>query len=229
MIKLQGDLLSSNYGCVCNHVFCDFTGVYPLFRCSAADLQGAALRVHITLTAGSAHGERSAGVEAQVDSDSQGELLSEEVEAADQPSSPTASKQCTPRRHKSKSSRTAPDITSVQHAEISMDESFPVTVTVDQAMHLNLKGEPLIRSLLLFFRMILIMKQNTYNSVAGCPLAEQSEGTPCCCVSYVTADSPEPVSTAVIANADCPVWDHQHECRLSHVTNAHFNLCHPLC
>uniref|UniRef100_A0A3B4U809 C2 domain containing 3 centriole elongation regulator n=1 Tax=Seriola dumerili TaxID=41447 RepID=A0A3B4U809_SERDU len=164
------------------------SGVYPLFRRSAADLQGAALRVHITLTADSVPGEASAGADTQMDSDYQGELLSEEVETGDRPPSPTTLKTCTPSRLKNKSSRTTPDITSVQHTEMSMDESFPVTVTVDRAMHLNLKG---------------------------CPLAERSEGTPCCCVSYVTADSAEPVSTAVIANTDCPVWDHQHECRLS--------------
>ncbi|XP_034720031.1 C2 domain-containing protein 3 isoform X3 [Etheostoma cragini] len=159
------------------------SGVYPLFRRSAADLQGAALRVHITLTAGFV----PAGVDAQVDSDSQGELLSEEVEAADRSPSPT-----TPRKsqskHRNKSPRTTPDITSVQHTEMSTAESFPVTVAVDRAMHLNLKG---------------------------CPLAERSERSPCCCVSYVTAESAEPVSTAVIANTNCPVWDHQHECRLS--------------
>lgn len=161
------------------------SGVYPLFRRSAADLQGAALRVHITLTAGSIPAEDSARVETQVDSDSQEELLSEEVEAA--ASSPTTPKK-SQSKHKNKSSRTTPDISSVQHTERSMEESFPVTVAVDRAMHLNLKG---------------------------CPLAERSEGSPCCCVSYLTADSAEPASTAVIANTDCPVWDHQHECRLS--------------
>uniref|UniRef100_A0A3B3ZKB9 C2 domain-containing protein n=1 Tax=Periophthalmus magnuspinnatus TaxID=409849 RepID=A0A3B3ZKB9_9GOBI len=45
-----------------------------------------------------------------------------------------------------------------------------------------------------------------------CPLTDRSEGTPSCCVSYVTADSAEPVSTAVVTNNDSPVWDHQHEC-----------------
>ncbi|XP_071352498.1 C2 domain-containing protein 3 isoform X2 [Trachinotus anak] len=164
------------------------SGVYPLFRRSATDLLGAALRVHITLTAGSVPRKASAGADTQMDSDSQGELLSEEVETADRPPSPTSPENCTPSRKKNKSSRTTPDITSVQHTGMSMDESFPVTVTVDRAMHLNLKG---------------------------CPLAERSEGTPCCYVSYVTADSAEPVSTAVIASTDCPVWDHQHECRLS--------------
>lgn len=165
------------------------SGVYPLFRRSAVDLQGAALRVHITLTAGFVPLEASAGVDTQVDSDSQGELLPEEEEAADRSPSPTTPKQShRESRHKNKSSRTTPDITSVQHTAMSTDESFPVTVAVDRAMHLNLKG---------------------------CPLAERSEGSPCCCVSYVTADSAEPASTAVIANTDSPVWDHHHECRLS--------------
>uniref|UniRef100_A0A8C2WW56 C2 domain containing 3 centriole elongation regulator n=1 Tax=Cyclopterus lumpus TaxID=8103 RepID=A0A8C2WW56_CYCLU len=145
------------------------SGVYPVFRRSAADLEGAALRVHITLTASS------------------GELLSEKMEAADRAPSPATPK-TSQSRHKNTCSRTTPDITSVQHTGMSMEESFPVTVAVDRAMHLNLKG---------------------------CPLAERSEGSPCCCVSFVTADSAEPVSTAVVANADCPVWDHQHECRLS--------------
>uniref|UniRef100_A0A3Q3GKW4 C2 domain containing 3 centriole elongation regulator n=1 Tax=Labrus bergylta TaxID=56723 RepID=A0A3Q3GKW4_9LABR len=162
------------------------SGVYPLFRRSAADLQGAALRVHITLTVGLVPMEVPAGVDAQVDSDSQAELLPEETEAANRTPSPEKSR--TQSRHKNKSTRATPDFPSVQHTETSLDESFPVTVTVDSAMHLNLKG---------------------------CPLTERNGGTLCCCVSYLTADSDEPASTAVIDNSDCPVWDHQHECRLS--------------
>ncbi|KAJ4935156.1 hypothetical protein JOQ06_016692 [Pogonophryne albipinna] len=162
------------------------SGVYPLFRRSAADLQGAAIRVHIAMTAGDVPVELPAGVTTQVDSDSQGELLSEE-EAADCITSPATPKQ-PQSTHKNKSSGTTPDITRVQRTEMSTEESFPVTVAVDRAMHLNLKG---------------------------CPLAERSEVSPCCCVSYITADSAEPVSTAVLANTDCPVWDHHHECRLT--------------
>ncbi|KAF3847532.1 hypothetical protein F7725_020560 [Dissostichus mawsoni] len=162
------------------------SGVYPLFRRSAADLQGAAIRVHVAMTAGDVPVELPAGVTTQVDSDSQGELLSEE-EAADCITSPATPKQ-PQSTHNNKSSRTTPDITRVQHTEMSTEESFPVNVIVDRAMHLNLKG---------------------------CPLAERSEGSPCCCVSYITADSAEPVSTAVLANTDCPVWDHHHECRLA--------------
>ena len=109
--------------------------MYPLFRRSAADLQGAALRVHITLTAG------SVPVEVQVDSDSQEELLLEEVEAPDRAASPPATPKKSQSKHRSKSCRTTPDVTSVQHTEMSTDESLPVTVAVDRAMHLNLKGE----------------------------------------------------------------------------------------
>ncbi|XP_037324188.2 C2 domain-containing protein 3 isoform X1 [Pungitius pungitius] len=166
------------------------SGVYPLFRRSAADLQGAALRVHIVLTTGSFHEEARtapAGVDPQVDSDSQEEPSSQKMEAADRASSPSTPK-TSQRGHKNKSSRSTPDTASMQHTGMNEDDSFPVTIAVHQAMHLNLKG---------------------------CPLAERSEGSPSCCVSYLTADSVEPGSTAVLANTDCPVWDHQQECRLS--------------
>ncbi|XP_020563815.1 C2 domain-containing protein 3 isoform X3 [Oryzias latipes] len=161
------------------------SGVYPLFMRSAADLQGAALRVHITLEAGFPPAE-----DTHIDSESQEELLlEEEAEVPDQEPSPRSPrKSLAERGQRNKSSTTTPDITSARHTETSMEDSFPVTVSVDRAMHLNLKG---------------------------CPLAERCEGTPCCCVSYITADSAEPVSTAVVANAESPVWDHQHECRLS--------------
>lgn len=111
-----------------------------MFRRSAADLQGAALRVHITLTADVFPVEDSNGAACQMDSDNQGQLLSEEESEADRTPSPTTPKQ-TQSRHNNKSSRATPDITSVQHTDLNMDESFPVTVAVDRAMHLNLKGE----------------------------------------------------------------------------------------
>ncbi|XP_013880674.1 C2 domain-containing protein 3 [Austrofundulus limnaeus] len=165
------------------------SGMYPLFMRSAADLQGAALRVHIVLTAGSVPANTLAECDTQVDSDSQEELSLQEVEVTDHDrSSGSHGKSHTPSRQKGGSFRATPDITSVHRAELTVDESFSVTVAVDRAMHLNLKG---------------------------CPLAERSEEAPCCCVSYVTADSAEPVSTAVVANSHCPVWDHQRECRLS--------------
>ena len=109
---------------------------------SATDLQGAALRVHITLTAGSVPTGVSDAPHTHVDSDSHDEeLFLEEVEAADQgPSPSTPRKSDTQSRPKKKSFRATPDITSVQHAEMGSEDSFAVTVAVDQAMHLNLKG-----------------------------------------------------------------------------------------
>lgn len=96
--------------------------------------------------------EEFVDADTQVDSDSQRELLSEEFEAPDQDPSVTTPKtsQIT---HKNASSRAAPDITSVQHTEISTDESFPVSVSVDRAMHLNLKGK-LLTLLNLFYSTI---------------------------------------------------------------------------
>uniref|UniRef100_A0A3Q2QQ88 C2 domain containing 3 centriole elongation regulator n=1 Tax=Fundulus heteroclitus TaxID=8078 RepID=A0A3Q2QQ88_FUNHE len=166
------------------------SGVYPLFMRSAVDLQGAALRVHITVSAGDVPTRLSAAHGTQVDSDSQEEILLEEVAEADSSlSSVTPTKSSRPRStHRSKPPGETPDITSVLHTEVSVEESFPVTVAVDRAMHLNLKGDCITRNV---------------------------SWTPCCCVSYVTADSSEPVSTSVVTNTDCPVWDHQHECRLS--------------
>lgn len=117
-----------------------------MFRRSAADLQGAALRVHITLTANVLPVED--GAASQMDSDNQGELLSEEEREADEAPTLTTPKQ-TQSRHNNKSSRASPDITSVQHTDLSMDESFPAIVVVDQAMHLNLKGE-LVREIFPF-------------------------------------------------------------------------------
>lgn len=107
-----------------------------MFRRSAADLQGAALRVHITSLFSV---EDSAGDGGQMDSDNQEELLSEEVEE-DQAPLPTTPKK-SQGSHDNKSSRAPPDISSVRHTAMSIDESFPATIAVDRAMHLNLRGK----------------------------------------------------------------------------------------
>ncbi|XP_056138770.1 C2 domain-containing protein 3 [Lampris incognitus] len=165
------------------------SGVYPLFRRSAQDLQGAALRVHISLTTDSRPEQFSLRVDHQEDFNSEEELSSREAEILEQGSSPTAASRqsCTQNTHKTKSPRSLDEADS-QHKEISMKESIPVTITVDRAMHLSLKG---------------------------CPQADGSGAIPSCSVSYVTADSAEPVSTALISNTDCPIWDHHQDCRLS--------------
>lgn len=111
-----------------------------MFMRSAADLQGAALRVHITPLDGSVPTNLSAAHDTQLDSDSQEEILLEEVEEADgSPSAPRKSSH-THITHRSKPCRETPDLTSAHHTEVSVEDSFPVTVAVDRAMHLNLKG-----------------------------------------------------------------------------------------
>lgn len=125
--------------------------MYPLFRRSAADLQGAAVRVHITGVFTEEDWDASAR---PMDPDSEGErlpegaeliaedtnLMSEEAEAED-PTPSTETPKETEAKPDCKTTRATPDFTAVQRAAVTEDESFPVTVAVDQAMHLNLNGE----------------------------------------------------------------------------------------
>ncbi|CAN9510846.1 unnamed protein product [Ophioblennius macclurei] len=149
------------------------SGVFPLFRRSAADLQGAALRVHVALGAGL---EERREEPAAREEDSPEEEEEEEAGAAEEAPPP--------RRDAGETLNAA----AAAATESEEEESFPATVVVEQAMHLNLKG---------------------------CPLAERSDSSPRCCVSYATADSAEPASTAAVADTASPVWAHQHQCRLS--------------
>lgn len=108
--------------------FC-VAGVFPLFRRTAADLQGASLRVHMTLVTASAPGKNLAE---QMDSDHQEELLQQELEEADQ--------EPFPNKAESKSNRTVSNSTAAKHTETDLEKSFPASVVVDRAMHLSLKG-----------------------------------------------------------------------------------------
>ncbi|XP_061733332.1 C2 domain-containing protein 3-like isoform X4 [Nerophis ophidion] len=158
------------------------SGVYPLFRRSAMDLQGAALRVHISLSVG-----RAPTVEDnQADSDSQEEILLVATEPAHRtppPSPPKISNLESPIN----SSETTAHVAIPQPSKICEEDSFLVEIAVDRAMHINLKD---------------------------CPKSGSSEGASFLCVSYITADSAEPVSTAVVANTNRATWNHQHKCRL---------------
>ncbi|CAL8362296.1 unnamed protein product [Merluccius merluccius] len=168
----------------------NLSGVYPLFRHSASDLSGAALRVHIAMTTGSLPGETPATFADDDDDDAGGqeELLQGMEEVADPGPSSTSQSHGPPSEGINRcigADLSAPQQTRVSSTEV---DSFPVTITVDRAMHLSLKG---------------------------CPQAESPGSLPCCCVSYLTADCPQPVSTPLIADSSCPVWEHHHECRLS--------------
>lgn len=107
-------------------------GVYPLFRRAAADLQGAALRVHISLTPGGLPAPQDDPAES--DSQEEETLVEEPAPPAPPPTSPPP---------QTTQSQTAQDVTlSSQPAEIlSDDQSFPVTLAVHRAKNLTLKGQ----------------------------------------------------------------------------------------
>lgn len=112
-----------------------------MFRRSAADLKGASLRVHIAVVTGSVPVKNLAE---QIDSDHSEVLLLEESDEADQDFLPSKSR--------SKSSRTVPDITAIQYTETDLNGSFPVSVLVDRAMHLSLKGPNIISKYFTVFK-----------------------------------------------------------------------------
>uniref|UniRef100_A0A8C2JS16 C2 domain containing 3 centriole elongation regulator n=1 Tax=Cyprinus carpio TaxID=7962 RepID=A0A8C2JS16_CYPCA len=160
-----------------NTWFSLMVGVYPLFKRSAVNLSGAALRVHITVTTDSEPHEPQATEElnSSVEDEEDGGLPTTVLSRPFQ----SPSKQLI----KSTMTTEAPP-----SKEINNEDTFIANITVDRAMHLSLKG---------------------------CPLAERGGGLPSCCVSYAIADAPGTVTTALIKDSDCPMWDHQQECRLS--------------
>ncbi|XP_039527002.1 C2 domain-containing protein 3 isoform X2 [Pimephales promelas] len=155
------------------------SGVYPLFKRSAVNLSGAAVRVHITVTRDSVPHEHQ-DIE-ELNSSGEDEEEEEDGLPATVPSRPSQS--ISKQLIKSAVSSDSPPST-----ELINEDTFMANITVDRAMHLSLKG---------------------------CPLAERGGGLPSCCVSYATTDAPGTVTTELIKDSDCPVWDHQQECRLS--------------
>ncbi|XP_064157587.1 C2 domain-containing protein 3 [Anguilla rostrata] len=164
------------------------SGVYPIFRRSAPDLEGAALRVHITMTPAR---DTPLPEQPRLSSDSedelgrQGALCSAEEEEEEEEEGPAPPVTAASRQSGAHSRR--PEVLAPRDA--GADDTFAVTVTVDRAMHLSLRGSP---------------------------LAERSGGTPSCCVSFATAEAESPITTTpVVPENSCPVWDHQWAGRLS--------------
>ncbi|TSQ46656.1 C2 domain-containing protein 3 [Bagarius yarrelli] len=160
------------------------SGVYSLFKPSTADLDGAAIRVHITLTAGPVPDTPLA--QALTEEEMQLSISEEEAEdrgsfSVQSPAPVSQSREgCVSDKQQSKSMMCS--------AVVNSDDTFTATVSVEQAMHLRLKG---------------------------CTLDERTNSASSCWVTYVTADEPAIVSTAAVQKSECPVWDHQQECRLS--------------
>ncbi|NWR54380.1 C2CD3 protein, partial [Bucorvus abyssinicus] len=157
------------------------SGVYPLFRCNAANLAGAAVRVHVVLLpASAALPSRPHCAEEHSNSD----------EDEDTQKAPEGSQQV------SENQSEKPDIVSSEITDskpleddmVVLKNTVAVNILVERAMHLSLKGSP---------------------------LTEREVSAPSSCVSFTVAGADAPITTSVIENTDSPIWDFQHQARLS--------------
>ncbi|XP_072257333.1 C2 domain-containing protein 3 [Pyxicephalus adspersus] len=161
------------------------SGVYPLFKRNVPNLQGAAVRVHLSLS--SAY-HPSATV--QCTSSAEDQSLSEEEAAQDISVDEIRSKDERNRIQKSspRGDHHPPVLSDSQPVCVDVENTFDVNIVVERAMHLSLKGSP---------------------------LTERQVSTPSCCVSFPVAGSATPVTTPVIENTDSPTWNFQHQARLT--------------
>ncbi|NXN16296.1 C2CD3 protein, partial [Indicator maculatus] len=154
------------------------SGLYPLFRSNAADLAGAALRVHIILASPSAALPSSPPC-AEEDNSSEEE----------------GTKRSPGGMHQEMSDQQTPNSRSPELSGGSkpagddlefLESTFAVSILVERAMHLSLKGSP---------------------------LTEREVRAPSSCVSFPVAGADVPLSTSVVENTDSPLWDFQQQAR----------------
>lgn len=163
------------------------SGVYPLFGRNASDLSGAALRVHVVLSPFFPHSEPSRELDSMdCSSHSESEQLPRK---SDEPQlSPPCVLQKSPASTQVHGNSTAADVCPSQQGPPELDGTFAVSILVERAMHLSLKGSP---------------------------LTDRKVSVPSCCVSFATATEPSPVYTHVVENTDSPIWGFQQQSRLS--------------
>ncbi|NXW77049.1 C2CD3 protein, partial [Hirundo rustica] len=109
------------------------SGVYPLFRCNAADLAGAAVRVHVSLASTPAALPRLPCAE---------ECSCSEDEGTGE--TPALSQQ--PVSDKQQVDIVSSEVTNVEPQEVDvtfLENTVAVNILVERAMHLSLKGSPL--------------------------------------------------------------------------------------
>ncbi|XP_054830938.1 C2 domain-containing protein 3 [Eublepharis macularius] len=157
------------------------SGVYPLFRRSASNLSGAAVRIHIAL---SSTPHRSLEP-AEHDGSSSSECGEERKEPV------VVQQDLESQSHKPDSSvvGSLPEKPPEESPPaVDPQKTFAVSILVERAMHLSLKGSP---------------------------LTERGVTAPSSCVSFVTANTDSPISTEIVEKTDSPVWDFQLQTRLS--------------
>ncbi|KAB1272218.1 C2 domain-containing protein 3 [Camelus dromedarius] len=163
------------------------SGVYPLFGRNASNLLGAALRVHVVFSSLSSHPGPTHELDSMdCSSHSESEQFprgNDEIQL-----SPPHGHQNSPASTKVPCNSTTAEVCPAQEGPTELDGTFAVSILVERAMHLSLKGSP---------------------------LTERKVSVPSCCVSFATADEPSPVYTQVVENTDSPIWNFQQQSRLS--------------
>uniref|UniRef100_A0A8C5X5X5 C2 domain containing 3 centriole elongation regulator n=1 Tax=Malurus cyaneus samueli TaxID=2593467 RepID=A0A8C5X5X5_9PASS len=152
-------------------------GVYPLFRCNAADLAGAAVRVHVCLAPTAAAVPRAPCAE---------ECSSSEDEGTEEP--PDLRQQIPDKQPVDAVNSELTNGTAQEEDVVFLGNTVAVNILVERAMHLSLKGSP---------------------------LTEREVTAPSSCVTFAVAGAEAAVTTPVVENTDSPVWDFQHQARLS--------------
>ncbi|XP_019599933.2 C2 domain-containing protein 3 isoform X5 [Rhinolophus sinicus] len=163
------------------------SGVYPLFGRNASNLSGAILRVHVVLSPLSPYPEPTHELDS-MDCSSHSESEQPPRRNDEIQLSPPPGHQKSPASTQVPCDSTATGVCPAQEGPAEFDGTFAVSILVERAMHLSLKGSP---------------------------LTERKVSTPSCCVSFATADEPSPVYTQVIENTDSPIWNFQQQSRLS--------------
>ncbi|XP_036114501.1 C2 domain-containing protein 3 isoform X6 [Molossus molossus] len=163
------------------------SGVYPLFGRNASNLSGAALRIHVVLSSLSPHPGPTHELDSMdCSSHSESEQLPRrngEIQLS-LPPGHQKSPSCTQVLCNS----TTAEVYSAQEGPAELDGTFAVSILVERAMHLSLKGSP---------------------------LTERKVSIPSCCVSFATVDEASPIYTPVVENTDSPIWNFQQQSRLS--------------
>lgn len=107
-------------------------GVYPLFNRSAVNLNGAALRVHITATADSAPHECQAAHSEELNSSG------EDEDGGDVPTTVLREPSQSPSRQRMNSLLNSEPQPAT---EVNSEDTFLANIIVDRAMRLSLKGK----------------------------------------------------------------------------------------
>ncbi|XP_052013552.1 C2 domain-containing protein 3 isoform X2 [Apodemus sylvaticus] len=163
------------------------SGVYPLFGRNASDLSGAALRIHVVLSPLLPHAGTARALDS-MDCSSHSESEQLPRKSDDRQLSPPCALQASPTSTQVQANNSVAEVSPAPEGPPELDGTFAVSILVERAMHLSLKGSP---------------------------LTDRKVSVPSCCVSFATATEPSPVYTHVVENTDSPIWNFHQQSRLS--------------